>query len=64
MKAAWFEQFGSAADTLVIGEQPKPLAGPGEVLVKMKTTGVNPSDVKKRAGSFQFARWRSGYTSQ
>ena len=52
MKAAWFEAFGPAADTIIIGEQPKPQAGPGEVLVKLATTGVNPSDVKKRAGAF------------
>jgi NADPH2:quinone reductase len=52
MKAAWFESFGPAADTLVIGEQPKPEPGHGEVLVKLATTGVNPSDVKKRAGAF------------
>lgn len=52
MKAAWFESFGSAQDTIVLGEQDKPAAGPGEVLVKLKTTGVNPSDVKKRAGAF------------
>ena len=52
MKAAWFEFFGSAVDALVIGEQPKPEPGPGEVLVKLATTGVNPSDVKKRAGAF------------
>ena len=51
MQAVWFESFGSAADTLVLGEQPKPEPGPGEVLVKLATTGVNPSDVKKRAGS-------------
>lgn len=52
MKAVWFESFGSAADTLVIGEQPEPEPGPGEVLVKLAMTGVNPSDVKKRAGAF------------
>jgi NADPH:quinone reductase-like Zn-dependent oxidoreductase len=52
MKAAWFEEFGAAATCLVLGEQPRPQAGPGEVLVKIMTTGVNPSDVKKRAGSF------------
>jgi NADPH:quinone reductase-like Zn-dependent oxidoreductase len=51
MKAAWFETFGTAEDVLHIGEQAKPEAGPGEVLVKMKTSGVNPSDVKKRGGS-------------
>lgn len=52
MKAAWFEQFGPAADVLMVGEQPDATPGPGEVLVRLKTSGVNPSDVKKRAGSF------------
>lgn len=52
MKAAWFERFGAARDVLVVGEKPTPVAGPGEVLVKLHTSGVNPSDVKKRAGSF------------
>ena len=37
---------------LVVGEKPTPVAGPGEVLVRLRTSGVNPSDVKKRAGSF------------
>ena len=52
MKAAWFEKFGAARDVLVIGEKPTPVAGPGEVLVRLRTSGINPSDVKKRAGSF------------
>lgn len=52
MKAAWFERFGAAADVLVLGEQPVPTAGPGEVLVRLHASGVNPSDVKKRAGAF------------
>jgi NADPH:quinone reductase-like Zn-dependent oxidoreductase len=52
MKAAWFEKFGAARDVLVVGEKPTPVAGPGEVLVRLRTSGVNPSDVKKRAGSF------------
>ncbi len=52
MRAAWFESFGSAQDVLQLGEQETPVAGPGEVLVRMHTSGVNPSDVKKRAGSF------------
>ncbi len=52
MKAAWFEKFGAARDVLVIGEKPTPVAGRGEVLVRLRTSGVNPSDVKKRAGSF------------
>ena len=52
MRAAWFEEFGAARDVLHLGELEKPTAGPGEVLVKLATSGVNPSDVKKRAGSF------------
>ncbi|MEO0423661.1 MAG: NADPH:quinone reductase [Pseudomonadota bacterium] len=52
MRAAWFERFGAAQDALVVGEQPVPVPGTGEVLVRLSTSGVNPSDVKKRAGSF------------
>jgi NADPH:quinone reductase len=52
MKAAWFESFGPARQVIVIGEQPRPEPGKGEVLVRLRTSGVNPSDVKKRAGSF------------
>lgn len=52
MKAAWFESFGPAQDVLAVGEQPVPVPGAGEVLVRLSTSGVNPSDVKKRAGSF------------
>ena len=52
MRAAWFEKFGSAADVLTVGEFDTPVAGPGEVLVRLHTSGVNPSDVKKRGGSF------------
>lgn len=51
MKAAWFESFGVAADVLHTGEQEKPIPGDGEVLVRLMCSGVNPSDVKKRAGS-------------
>jgi len=52
MKAVWFETFGSAAKVLKMGELPMPTVKAGEVLVRIETTGVNPSDVKKRAGSF------------
>ena len=52
MRAAWFEAFGDAKDVLKLGEIDTPEPGPGEVLVRMKTSGINPSDVKKRAGSF------------
>jgi NADPH2:quinone reductase len=51
MKAAWYERNGAAADVLIVGELPDPHAGPGEVRVRLKTSAVNPSDVKSRAGS-------------
>lgn len=52
MRAAWFEEFGAARDVLQMGELDTPTAGPGEVLVRVAKSAVNPSDVKKRAGSF------------
>ena len=36
---------------LQVGEQPEPEPGAGEVRVALRTSGINPSDVKKRAGS-------------
>ena len=52
MKAISFAEFGPANQVLKEDEWPTPDPGPGEVLVKLHTTGVNPSDVKKRAGGF------------
>jgi NADPH2:quinone reductase len=52
MSACWFKSFGPADEVLVCGDRPKPQPASGEVLVRMHTTGVNPSDVKKRAGAF------------
>ncbi len=51
MKAAWYERFGPADDVLEVGEMPDPVPGPGEVLVRVHASGVNPSDVKLRAGA-------------
>ena len=52
MRAALFEKFGPAGDVLRIREVDTPQPGRGEVLVRMYASGINPSDVKKRAGSF------------
>jgi NADPH2:quinone reductase len=52
MRAAWFDHFGSAKEVLEIGDIDTPVAASGEVLVRLRTSGINPSDVKKRAGSF------------
>jgi len=51
MKAVWYEENGPAAQVLVHGEMPVPVAAAGEVLVRLHASGVNPSDVKARAGS-------------
>ena len=51
MKAAFYDEFGSARDVLRIGDLPKPVVGPGEVLIEVKVSGVNPSDVKSRRGA-------------
>ena len=52
MKAVIFESFGAAKDVLSISNIEKPTPAHGEVLIKMHAAGVNPSDVKKRAGAF------------
>jgi NADPH2:quinone reductase len=51
MKAVWYERFGPASEVLTLGEMADPVAGPGEVLVRLRASGVNPSDVKLRAGA-------------
>ncbi len=51
MKAAFYTSQGPAADTIQIGEQPTPTPQAGEVLVRLKSSGANPSDVKSRAGA-------------
>jgi NADPH:quinone reductase-like Zn-dependent oxidoreductase len=49
MRAAWYERAG-ASDVLTLGEMPTPAPGPGEVLVRLAASGVNPSDWKTRSG--------------
>lgn len=50
MRAAWYDRPGPAAEVLVLGELPTPDPGAGEVLVRVRASGINPSDTKKRAG--------------
>jgi len=49
MKAVWYERNGDA-DILEYGDMPDPEPGPGEVRVRVVTSGVNPSDWKRRQG--------------
>ncbi|MDP2242015.1 MAG: NADPH:quinone reductase [Burkholderiales bacterium] len=51
MHAAWYEKNGPAAEVMRVGELPDPVVGPREVRVRLHASGVNPSDVKARAGS-------------
>ena len=51
MKALWYESFGPAEQVLTYGELPTPTPAPGEVLVRLHASGVNPSDAKLRAGA-------------
>ena len=50
MKAAWYERKGPARDVLVLGEIDQPAPAAGEVLVRVRASGINPSDTKARGG--------------
>ena len=49
MRAGWYEKTGPAAEVVKTGEMQTPVAGPGEVLVRLHASGINPSDYKRRA---------------
>lgn len=51
MRAIYYEQNGPARDVLKLGDVETPQPGPGEVRIKLATSGVNPSDVKARSGA-------------
>ncbi len=51
MKAVEITSFG-APEVLVLGERPMPVAGVGEVLVKVAASGVNRPDVLQRTGNY------------
>ncbi len=51
MHAAYYERNGPAREVLNLGEFDTPRPGPGEVRVKLATSGVTPADVKARSGS-------------
>ena len=50
MRAITYDRFGSAEDVLKLETLPTPNPAAAEVLVRLRTSGVNPSDVKVRAG--------------
>lgn len=55
MKAVWYERTGPAPEVLTCGEMPTPVAGPGEVRVRLEASGVNPP--MSAAAAAAIARW-------
>ena len=51
MQAISYTAFGPAPDVLGLSDMPTPTPAPGEVLVRLAFSGVNPSDVKARSGA-------------
>src|SRR5207342_3785299 len=51
MQAAAYSRTGPAPDVLELIQMDRPVPGPGEVRVRIAWSGVNPSDVKSRAGT-------------
>lgn len=54
MKAAWYEQQGSARDVLIVGQMADPRPQAGEVRIRLRASGINPGDVKKRQNAFGY----------
>jgi NADPH:quinone reductase-like Zn-dependent oxidoreductase len=52
MRAAVTEAFGGV-ERVVVRELPKPVPGPGEVLVRVRAASMNPLDCKLREGKFR-----------
>lgn len=50
MRAASYSKFGPAAEVFDIGDLPTPTPEAGQVLVRLHASGINPLDVKFRAG--------------
>ena len=50
MRVAWYDQQGPAEQVLQVGELPDPKPATGEVRVRVRYSGVNPGDTKKRRG--------------
>lgn len=51
MQAVWYSETGPAEKVLQRGAQGDSMPGAGEVRVRIHVSGINPSDVKARAGA-------------
>jgi NADPH:quinone reductase len=50
VRAAWYDRPGPANEVFVVGQRADPAPLPGEVLIRVRFSGINPSDWKPRAG--------------
>jgi len=50
MRAITYDRFGPAGEVLTLEDLPTPEPAAGEVLVRLSMSGVNPSDIRARAG--------------
>jgi len=58
VRAAVYSAAGSAQDVIAVEEVEAPIAGAGEVLVRVAAVGLNPVDVKIRAAGHDFGAIR------
>jgi NADPH:quinone reductase-like Zn-dependent oxidoreductase len=61
MKAVRFDEYGGV-DVLHVAEVPRPVPGPGQVVVEVKAAGINPGEAKVREG-FLHSRWPATFPS-
>ncbi len=61
MKAVRFDEYGGI-DVLKVVDVPRPVPGPGQVLVQVKAAGINLGEAKIRAGLLH-ARWPATFPS-
>ncbi len=61
MKAIQVHQYGEP-DVLQIQELPDPIAGPGQIVLKVHAAGVNPVEVYRRAGKPPYNKGPLPYT--
>ena len=61
MRAVRFDEYGGV-DVLEVREVDDPVAGPGELLVAVRATGINPGEISIREGLLD-ARWPATFPS-
>jgi NADPH:quinone reductase-like Zn-dependent oxidoreductase len=60
-KAVRFDDYGGV-DVLNVVDVPRPVPGPGQVLVQVKAAGINPGEAKIREGQYA-ERWPATFPS-